>query len=105
MLANPEARQPWDRKDYRMPGGGPEHKANQGLLMLGPVNVMNQTRGLMPAQKAIFAAVADTARVDFDTALKIEARYFLSLLLDQTARNMMTAFLSLIHISEPTRPY
>ncbi|MBK7520313.1 MAG: enoyl-CoA hydratase/isomerase family protein [Gammaproteobacteria bacterium] len=92
LLANPEARQPWDRKDYRMPGGGPEHKANQGLLMLGPVNVMNQTRGLMPAQKAIFAAVADTARVDFDTALKIEARYFLSLLLDQTARNMMTAF-------------
>ena len=92
LLANPEARQPWDLKDYRMPGGGPEHKANQGLLMLGPANVMNQTRGLMPAQKAVFAAVVDTARVDFETAQKIEARYFLSLLLDQTARNMMMAF-------------
>lgn len=56
-----------------MPGGGPDHKANQGLMMLGPVNVMNQTRGLMPAQRAIFAAVADCARVDFDTAQKIEA--------------------------------
>jgi 3-hydroxyacyl-CoA dehydrogenase / enoyl-CoA hydratase / 3-hydroxybutyryl-CoA epimerase len=92
LLANPASRQPWDSEGYRMPGGGPDHKANQGLLMLGPVNVMNQTKGLMPAQKAIFAAVADTARVDFDTAQKIEARYFLSLLLDQTARNMMTAF-------------
>ncbi len=92
LLTNPEARQPWEREDYRMPGGGPDHKANQGLLMLGPANVMNQTRGLMPAQKAIFAAVVDTARVDFATAQKIEARYFLSLLLDQTARNMMIAF-------------
>jgi 3-hydroxyacyl-CoA dehydrogenase/enoyl-CoA hydratase/3-hydroxybutyryl-CoA epimerase len=36
--------------------------------------------------------VVDCARVDFDTAQKIEGRYFLSLLLDQTARNMMTAF-------------
>lgn len=92
LLANPGAKQPWDTEGYRIPGGGPEHKANQGLLMLGPVNVMNQTKGLMPAQQAIFAAVADCARVDFDTAQKIEARYFLSLLLDQTARNMMTAF-------------
>lgn len=92
LLANPTARQPWDSEGYRIPGGGPEHKANQGLMMLGPVNVMNQTKGVMPAQKAIFAAVVDCARVDFDTAQKIEARYFLSLLLDQTARNMMTAF-------------
>ena len=92
LLANPTARQPWDSEGYRIPGGGPEHKANQGLIMLGPVNVMNQTKGVMPAQKAIFSAVVDCARVDFDTAQKIEARYFLSLLLDQTARNMMTAF-------------
>jgi 3-hydroxyacyl-CoA dehydrogenase/enoyl-CoA hydratase/3-hydroxybutyryl-CoA epimerase len=46
----------------------------------------------MPAQNAIFACVVDCARVDFDTAQKIEGRYFLSLLLDQTARNMMTTF-------------
>lgn len=92
LLANRDAKQPWDEPDYRLPGGGAEDKANQGLLMFGPVNVMNQTRGLMPAQKAIFAAVVDSTRVDFDTAQKIEARYFLSLLLDQTARNMMTAF-------------
>jgi 3-hydroxyacyl-CoA dehydrogenase/enoyl-CoA hydratase/3-hydroxybutyryl-CoA epimerase len=53
---------------------------------------MVQTKNLMPAQNAIFACVVDCARVDFDTAQKIEGRYFLSLLLDQTARNMMTAF-------------
>ncbi len=46
----------------------------------------------MPAQNAIFACVLDSTKVDFDTAQIIEARYFLSLLLDQTSRNMMTAF-------------
>lgn len=95
IKASPEASQPWDRDGFKIPGGAPgdkENQAVQGMMFFGPANVMNQTRGLMPAQKAIFAAVADVARVDFETAAKVEARYFLSLLLDQTARNMMTAF-------------
>lgn len=95
IKANPDARQPWDQEGFTIPGGAPGDKDNQGvqgLMFFGPANVMNQTKGLMPAQNAIFAAVVDVARVDFDTAAKIEARYFLSLLLDQTARNMMTAF-------------
>ncbi|MGB2254958.1 MAG: 3-hydroxyacyl-CoA dehydrogenase NAD-binding domain-containing protein [Spongiibacter marinus] len=85
-------KQPWDSEGYKMPGGGPEEEANQGLTFFGPANVMVQTKNLMPAQNAIFACVVDSARVDFDTAQKVEGRYFLSLLLDQTARNMMTAF-------------
>ncbi|CAA0087501.1 Fatty acid oxidation complex subunit alpha [Zhongshania aliphaticivorans] len=89
---NSGAKQPWDEEGYAMPGGGPDDAANQGLTFFGPANVMVQTKNLMPAQNAIFACVVDSARVDFDTAQKIEGRYFLSLLLDQTARNMMTAF-------------
>lgn len=92
LRANLDAKQPWDSPDYSLPGGGPEDEANQGLGFFGPANVMAQTKGLMPAQQAIFACIFDTARVDFDTAQKIEGRYFLSLLLDQVARNMMTAF-------------
>jgi 3-hydroxyacyl-CoA dehydrogenase/enoyl-CoA hydratase/3-hydroxybutyryl-CoA epimerase len=38
------------------------------------------------------AAVIDSARVDYETAHVIEARYFQRLLLDQVARNMMTTF-------------
>ncbi len=95
IKANPEAKQPWDNKGFRIPGGSPKDKDNQGiqgLMFFGPANVIAQTKGLMPAQKAIFACVVDAAKVDFDTAQKIEARYFLKLLLDQTSRNMMTAF-------------
>jgi 3-hydroxyacyl-CoA dehydrogenase/enoyl-CoA hydratase/3-hydroxybutyryl-CoA epimerase len=97
ILANPGAKQPWDEKSYKIPGGVPgESKSQemQGLLFFGPVAVMNQTQGLMPAQKAIFATIAETAMVDFATAQKIEARYFQHLLLHQTSRNMMTAFFS-----------
>lgn len=92
IKANPEAVQPWDADGYQMPGGGPTDEANQGLTFFGPANVMVQTKNLMPAQNAIFACVVDSARVDFDTAQKIEGRYFLYLLLNQVSRNMMTAF-------------
>jgi 3-hydroxyacyl-CoA dehydrogenase/enoyl-CoA hydratase/3-hydroxybutyryl-CoA epimerase len=92
IKANAGAVQPWDQDGYIIPGGGPDEVVNQGLIFFGPANVMVQTKNLMPAQNAIFACVVDCARVDFDTAQKIEGRYFLSLLLDQTARNMMTTF-------------
>lgn len=92
IKANPEARQPWEAPDYSIPGGDPSDPATQGLTYFGPVNVMVQTKGNMPAQQVIMAAVIDSARVDYDTAQIIEARYFQRLLLDQVSRNMMTTF-------------
>ena len=92
IKANPKAQQPWEEAGYSIPGGGPEDPATQGLTYFGPVNVMVQTKGNMPAQQVIMAAVIDSARVDYDTAHLIEARYFQRLLLDQVSRNMMTTF-------------
>lgn len=92
LRANPDARQPWEQPGYALPGGGPEDEATQGLTYFGPVNVMNQTKGNMTAPQVIIAAVIDSARVDYDTAHKVEARYFQRLLLDQVSRNMMTTF-------------
>ena len=92
IKANPDAKQPWEEPGYSIPGGTPSDPATQGLTYFGPVNVMTQTWGNMPAQQVIMAAVIDSARVDYDTAHKIEARYFQRLLLDQVARNMMTTF-------------
>lgn len=92
IKANPDAKQPWDTDGYQIPGGLPDDAANQGFIFFGPAATMGQTKNLMPAQNAIYSCVVDSARVDFDTAQKIEGRYMLSLLLDQTARNMMTTF-------------
>ncbi len=96
ILANPAAKQPWDQPGFKIPGGSPADKdPDQGLVGLfyfGPVNVMNSTKGNFPAPKAIFACVHDVARVDFDTAEKIEARYFLHLMTSQVAKNMIRTF-------------
>ena len=96
ILANAGAKQPWDQPGYKIPGGSPADKDPDqgliGLLYFGPVNVMNSTKGNFPAPKAIFACVHDVARVDFDTAEKIEARYFLSLMTSQVAKNMIRTF-------------
>ncbi len=96
ILANAGAKQPWDQPGFKSPGGSPADKDPDqglvGLLYFGPVNVMNSTKGNFPAPKAIFACVHDVARVDFDTAEKIEARYFLSLMTSQVAKNMIRTF-------------
>ena len=46
----------------------------------------------MPAPKAILAAAVEGAQVDFDTASRIESRYFAKLVTGQTAKNMIQAF-------------
>ena len=46
----------------------------------------------MPAPRAILAAAVEGTQVDFDTALRIEARYFVELVTGQVAKNMIKAF-------------
>ena len=96
ILANPESQQPWDKPGFKIPGGSPADKdidqGLQGLLYFGPVNVMANTWGNFPHAKAIFACIADVGRVDFETASRIEARYFLSLMRSQVAKNMISTF-------------
>jgi 3-hydroxyacyl-CoA dehydrogenase/enoyl-CoA hydratase/3-hydroxybutyryl-CoA epimerase len=96
ILANPDSQQAWDKPGFTIPGGSPADKdidqGLQGLLYFGPVNVMANTWGNFPHAKAIFACIADVGRVDFDTAQKIEARYFLSLMRSKVAKNMISTF-------------
>ena len=46
----------------------------------------------MPAPRNILAAAVEGAQVDFDTALRIEARYFVELVTGQVSKNMTKAF-------------
>jgi len=91
---NPEAAtQPWDRKGYRMPGGSPSSPALAGFLPAFPALLRKQTKGAMyPAPRAIMASAIEGAQVDFDTASKIESRYFTSLVTGQNAKNMIQSF-------------
>ncbi len=92
IAANPSPKQPWDDPDYRMPGGGPGSPKVSQMLSIAPAMVVEKTRGLYPAPKAIMAAMVEGAYVDFDTALRIESRYLARLAVGQVAKNLISLF-------------
>jgi 3-hydroxyacyl-CoA dehydrogenase/enoyl-CoA hydratase/3-hydroxybutyryl-CoA epimerase len=94
LKANPDSHeQPWDKKGYKMPGGTPASPALAAILPSFPSNLRKQLKGApMPAPRAILAAAVEGAQVDFDTASRIESRYFASLVTGQVAKNMIQAF-------------
>ncbi|GBE68064.1 fatty oxidation protein FadB [Mycobacterium sp. MFM001] len=94
IKANPDAHvQPWDVKGYKMPGGTPSSPSLAAILPSFPSNLRKQLKGApMPAPRAILAAAVEGAQVDFDTATRIESRYFASLVTSQVAKNMIQAF-------------
>ena len=95
IAANPEAQQPWDADpEHKIPGGTPSNPAFAANLPAFPANLRKQLKGAnYPAPKAIMCAAVEGAQVDFDSALKIERRYFLSLVTSQVAKNMIQGFI------------
>lgn len=89
LLANPEAKQPWDDKKFKVPGGGPSHPKNTQMLMASIAMLHAKTYGNYPAGPAIMSAVYEGLQVPIDAALRIEARYFTKLLKDPVAGNMV----------------
>lgn len=94
IKANPEAAQPWDTDDYKIPGGSPSHPTFAQNLPAFPANLRKQLGGQnqMPAPRAILATAVEGAQVDVDTASTIETRYFVSLVTSPVAKNMIQAF-------------
>ena len=87
------ATQPWDRKGYKIPGGTPANPAFAAMLPAFPANLRKQLKGApMPAPHHILCAAVEGSQVDFDTALRIEGRYFLDLARGQVSKNMIRAF-------------
>ncbi|MDE2605057.1 MAG: enoyl-CoA hydratase/isomerase family protein [Burkholderiales bacterium] len=92
IAANPQAQQPWDAKDYRMPGGTPANPKIAGMLTVAPAVLKQKTRGLYPAPEYALASMVEGAQVDFDTALRIESRYLAKLIVSPVAKNMINTF-------------
>ncbi len=80
---------PWDDKGYKMPGGTPYHPA--GFMTFVGANAMvgGKTMGVYPAAKELLGAVYEGALVPFDTAIRIEARHFTTLLMNPSSTAMI----------------
>ena len=80
---------PWDQKGWKMPGGAPYHPAGFPTFVGASAMINGRTKGVYPAAKALLASVYEGALVPFDTALKIEARHFVSVLMNPSSSAMI----------------
>ena len=89
VLSGPNFVKPWDEKGYKMPGGAPYHPAGFMTFVGASAMVNGKTQGAFPAAKALLSAVYEGALVPFDTALKIEARWFTNILMNPSSSAMI----------------
>ncbi|MEM9392952.1 MAG: 3-hydroxyacyl-CoA dehydrogenase NAD-binding domain-containing protein [Pseudomonadota bacterium] len=80
---------PWDQKGYKFPGGAPYHPAGFMTFVGASAMINGKTKGVYPAAKALLSAVYEGALVPFDTALKIEARWFTNVLMNPSSSAMI----------------
>jgi 3-hydroxyacyl-CoA dehydrogenase/enoyl-CoA hydratase/3-hydroxybutyryl-CoA epimerase len=84
--------QPWDRKGFKVPGfPGGQVWSPPGVMTFigGSAMVRGKTNGVYPAPKAIMSCVYEGLQLPFDAGLRVETRYFVSLLRDPVAKSMI----------------
>ena len=87
------ATKPWDVKGYRIPGGTPSNPAFAANLPAFPANLRKQLKGSpVKSPRSIMSAAIEGAQVDFDTASRIESRYFADLVAGRESKAMIQAF-------------
>ena len=102
VLANPDAKAPWDDDKFKIPGGAPnKHPGASQMFTVGTAMMMKQTSGNYPAQKAIMSAVYEGLQLPMDQALQVESRYFFNVATSPEAQGMIrTLFQSLQAVSK-----
>ena len=92
LLQNEEGRRPWDRAECSIPGGtARDLRVAAGIARLA-AGLAKSTKGNYPAPQAVLQVLFEGSRVDFDTACRIESRYYTQLLRSQQCKNMIKAF-------------
>lgn len=92
IKANPKAINPWDDKGFKFPGGDAKNPKVASMIPIVPAMTKKKTYGNYPAVEAIINTAVEGSVVDFETACRIESRYFTSLAVGQVSKNMITAF-------------
>ena len=89
VLSAPEIVKPWDAPNYSMPGGAPFDADGLTAFAGAAAMVNGRTQGAMPAAKNLMSAIYEGALVPFDTALRIEARWFTNILMNPSSTAMI----------------
>ncbi len=80
---------PWDAKGFKYPGGAPYTPAGLPMFVGGSAMIHSKTQGVYPAAKALLGAIYEGALVPFETALKVEARWFTKVMTTASTQGMI----------------
>ena len=92
LLNNPEIRRPWDTEGETIPDGSVRDPKVGATIRRLTAEQYKRTRHIFPAFEAILSTLVEGSRVDFDTACRIQSRYFTQVCLTPEAKNMTKAF-------------
>jgi 3-hydroxyacyl-CoA dehydrogenase/enoyl-CoA hydratase/3-hydroxybutyryl-CoA epimerase len=96
--------QPWDEKGFKLPGGPIYSLAGANLWPPAIAILRRETYGNYPAAAAILKCVYEGLLVPFDTALRIEQRYFTEIMQTTEAAMMIRSlFVSLQELNKGAR--
>jgi 3-hydroxyacyl-CoA dehydrogenase/enoyl-CoA hydratase/3-hydroxybutyryl-CoA epimerase len=99
-----KATAPWDAKGFKLPGGPVYSAAGANLFPPAIAILRRETYGNYPAASAILKCVYEGLLVPFDTALKIEQRYFTEIMQTTEAAMMIRSlFISLQELNKGAR--
>ena len=89
LQAGADPVQPWDKRGFKVPGGaGFDNPATVQLFTVATALTGKAAGDNYPAPMAILSAVYEGTTVPIDAGLRIESRYFTTLLANPVARNM-----------------
>jgi len=95
---------PWDKKGFKAPGG--TIWSPQGVQLFSAANAIlrRETSMNYPGAHAILKCVYEGLQLPFDTALKVELRYFIHILQSTEARSMIRSlFVSMQELGKGAR--
>ena len=104
IKAGGKAKAPWDTEGFRLPGGPVYSKA--GMMTFPAANAIyrRETYDNYPAARAILQVVYEGLQVPFDTALRIELRWFAKILRSPEAAAMIRSlFVSMQELNKGAR--
>ena len=95
---------PWDERGFKAPGGGIWTPAAAQLWPAAPAILRRESAGNYPAALAILKCVYEGLQLPFDTALKVEQRYFTEILRSKEAFAMIRSlFISMQELGKGAR--
>ena len=92
LKSESEGRRKWDTEYGTIPGGTAREMRVAMEISRLSAQVAARYRGNYPAPQAILNILSEASKVDFDTATRIESRYYSDLLCRPESKNMIKTF-------------